>query len=152
LPEVSATASNRERVDAQTASAECATCHHTIINPTGFVLEGFDALGGYQPTDQFSGAAVDTTASVLVGSETVNVSGPAELFEAIASSREGNLCYARSWVQAAYARELSSEDSCVVEDLTAKLTAGGYRILDLIADLTQAESFRVRAVPTEVQQ
>jgi hypothetical protein len=152
LPEVSATASNRERVDAQTASAECATCHHTIINPTGFVLEGFDALGGYQPTDQFSGAAVDTTASVLVGSQTVNVNGPAELFEAIASSREANLCYARSWVQAAYARELSSEDSCVVEDLTAKLTTGGYRILDLIADLTQAESFRVRAVPTEVQQ
>lgn len=152
LPEVSATASNRERVDAQTASAECAACHHTIINPTGFALEGFDALGGYQATDQFSGAAVDTAASVLVGSQTVNVSGPVQLFEAIASSREANLCYARAWVQAAYARELTSEDSCVAEELTAKLTAGGYRILDLIADLTQAESFRLRAVPAEVQQ
>lgn len=151
LPEVSATASNRERVDAQTGSPECAACHHTIINPTGFVLEGFDALGGYQPTDQFSGAAVDTAASVLVGAETVSVAGPAQLFEAIAGSREANLCYARSWVQAAYARGLTSEDSCVAEDLTTKLTAGGYRILDLIADLTQAESFRLRAVPAEVQ-
>jgi hypothetical protein len=59
---------------------------------------------------------------------------------------------ARSWVQAAYARALSSEDSCVAEDLATKLTAGGYRILDLIADLTLAESFRHRAVVAEVEQ
>jgi hypothetical protein len=152
LPEVSPTASNRERVSAQTASAECATCHHGIINPTGFALEGFDALGGHQATDPFSNAAVDTSASVIVGAKTVDVSGPAQLFEAIASSPEANLCYARSWVQAAYARALTSEDSCVAEALATKLTAGGYRILDLIADLTLAESFRHRAVPAEVQQ
>jgi hypothetical protein len=40
----------------------------------------------------------------------------------------------------------------VAEELSTKLTAGGYRILDLIADLTLAESFRHRAVPAEVQQ
>jgi len=152
LPEVSATASNRERVTAQTSSPECATCHHTVINPTGFALEGFDALGGVQATDPFSGAAVDTTASVIVGAKTVDVIGPAQLFEAIASSPEANLCYARSWVQAAYARAITSEDSCVAEELATKLTAGGYRILDLIADLTLAQSFRHRAVPAEVQQ
>lgn len=150
LPEVSATASNRERVTAQTAATECAGCHHAIINPTGFVFEGFDALGGQQPTDQFSGAPVDSTASVVVGAKTVNVTGPAELFEAIAGSPEANLCYARSWVQVAYARAITAEDSCVAEELSAKLTAGGYRILDLIADLTLAESFRHRAVPAEV--
>jgi hypothetical protein len=150
LPEVSATASNRERVTAQTGATECAGCHHTIINPTGFAFEGFDALGGAQPNDQFSGTPVDTTASVVVGGTTVNVTGPAELFEAIASSPEANLCYARSWVQVAYARGITSEDSCVAEELSAKLTAGGYRILDLIADLTLAESFRHRAVPAEV--
>jgi hypothetical protein len=151
LPEVSATASNRERVTAQTASAECAGCHHTIINPTGFALEGFDAVGGQQAIDPFSGTAVDTSATAVVGAASVEVSGPAQLFEAIARSREANLCYARSWVQAAYARAITSEDSCVAEDLATKLTAGGYRILDLIADLTLAESFRQRAVVAEVQ-
>jgi hypothetical protein len=151
LPEVSATASNRERVTAQTASAECAGCHHSIINPTGFALEGFDAVGGQQAADPFSGTAVDTSATVVVGAASVEVSGPAELFEAIASSREANLCYARSWVQAAYARAITREDSCVAEELATKLSAGGYRILDLIADLTLAESFRQRAVVAEEQ-
>jgi hypothetical protein len=150
LPEVSPTASNRERVTAQTAAPECATCHHTIINPTGFVLEGFDALGGYQASDQFSGTAVDTSATVPIGGSMLEVSTPAQLFEAIAKSPEANLCYARAWVQAAYARTLASEDSCVAEQLSERLTAGGYRILDLIADLTQAESFRHRVVPAEV--
>lgn len=151
LPEVSATASNRERVTAQTASLECAGCHHAIINPTGFALEGFDALGAQQALDPFSSTAVDTAASVVVGAASVEVSGPAQLFEAIASSREANLCYARSWVQAAYARAITSEDSCIAEDLATKLTAGGYRIRDLIADLTLAESFRHRTVIAEVQ-
>lgn len=147
LPEVSATASNRERVDAQTSSAECAGCHHTIINPTGFALEGFDAVGGFRPTDQFSGAPVNTIATVPVGGATIEVKGPAELFTAIAKSPEANLCYAREWVQAAYEREITSEDTCVAQELSAKLTKGGYRVLDLIADLTQADSFRHRVVP-----
>ena len=151
LPEVSPTASNRERVDAQTADTECATCHHAVINPTGFTLEGFDALGRYQATDQFSGQPVNTSASVFMGDAgNVEVNGPAELFDAIAGSPNANLCYARAIVQVAYGRGLTSEDSCVAEDMATKLTAGGYRILDLLADLTQAESFRYRAVPTEV--
>jgi hypothetical protein len=146
LPEVSPTASNRERVSAQTSASECAACHHTFINPTGFVLEGFDAVGRYQPLDQFSGAAVDTAGSIPMDGKLVPVAGPAELFDALAASPAANLCYARSWVQAAYERSITSEDSCVAEALASKLTQGGYRVLDLIADLTQAESFRYRAV------
>jgi hypothetical protein len=150
LPEVSPTASNRQRVDAQTSAGECAGCHHSLINPAGFALEGFDAVGGYQMTDPFSGTAVDTAARVMVGGSAVDVKGPVELFAAIADSREANLCYARSWVQVAYEREITSQDSCIAEELAGKLTTGGYRILDLIADLTQTESFRHRAVPAEV--
>ena len=34
--------------------------------------------------------------------------------------------------------------SCVVDQLSAKLAADGYSILNLLADLTQADSFRLR--------
>ena len=56
----------------------------------------------------------------------------------------------RKWVSFAYQRELNNEDSCTVDELTAKLTQGGYTVLDLIADLTQSQSFRYRALQTEV--
>ncbi len=143
-------ATNRERVDAQTAGGACAGCHHSYINPTGFALESYDAIGRYQTTEPGTGAPIDTTSSVVIGDNTVDVNGPVELSNAIAASPEANTCYARKWVQVAYERSLTNEDSCTVDDLTAKLTAGGYTVLDLIADLTQAESFRYRAVPSEV--
>lgn len=140
---------NRERVDAQTAGAECKACHHSIINPTGFALESFDAIGAYQVTEVDTGAPINTEAAVPIGDEIVDVTGPADLFAAIADSEEAKLCYARKWVQAAYERALTNEDSCTAENLASKLT-GNYRVVDLIADLTQAESFRLRAVPSEV--
>lgn len=151
LPEVSATASNRERVTAQTAAPGCAACHHQLINPAGFVLEGFDAVGARQPTDPFSGAPVDTAVKLSIGGQQRDIEGPVELFDAIAASPESSLCYARAWVTAAFARQLTDEDLCVAEQLGERLTRSGYRVLDLIADLTQAESFRVRAVAPEVQ-
>jgi hypothetical protein len=137
---------NRERTDAQTAAAECAGCHHAIINPTGYAMEAFDAIGAHQTTEKDTGAAINTAASVLIGTTTVDVTGPADLMQVIAASPEAQSCYARRWVQFAYERALTSEDSCTVDGLAAKLTQGGYTVLNLIADLTQSQSFRYRAM------
>lgn len=140
---------NRERVDAQTGTGGCANCHLNYINPTGFALEAFDATGAVQVTESFSGAAINTTASVLIGDETVDVDGPVALSQAIAESPDAHACYARKWVEYAYGRALNNQDACVAEDLADRLTEGGYTILELISDLTQSESFRLRALETE---
>jgi hypothetical protein len=135
---------NRERVDAQTAAAACATCHHSVINPTGFALEGFDGIGQVQTTD--NGAPVDTTSTVPIGSGYVDVTGAPDLMAAIANSAHAQHCYAQKWVQHAYQRELNPQDACVVEMMTSKLTQGGYTVVNLIADLTQSDSFRYRTL------
>lgn len=140
---------NRDRVDAQTAAPACKGCHHAFINPTGFALESFDAVGSYQETESFSGAPIDTSADVQIGETRVPVNGPVELSRALADSSEAQTCYARRWVQFAYGRTLTNQDSCTVDDMTARLTAGGYTILDLVADLTQSDSFRFRALQVE---
>lgn len=140
---------NRERVDAQTSAAACKGCHHGYINPAGFALESYDAVGSYRETEAFSGAPIDTAVSVQIGDTLVELDGPVELFETIADSPEAQTCYARNWVQFAYERELTNQDSCTVNDMADKLTEGGYTILDLITDLTQSESFRYRALQTE---
>lgn len=141
---------NRERVDAQTSAPACAGCHHTYINPAGFPLEAYDAIGAWQETD--NGAPVDTTASVMIGEEAVEISGPVDLFEVIANAPEAHTCYARHWVKFAYNRDLTNEDSCTVDDLASRIATGSYGILDLVADLTQSEYFRYRTVATEVTQ
>lgn len=143
---------NRERVDAQTGASGCVHCHRNYINPTGFALEAFDAVGAVQVAESFSGVPINTSASVLIDGETVDVDGPVALSRAIAESPNAHACYARKWVEYAYDRALNNQDACVVENLTDRLTSGGYTVLQLIADLTQSESFRLRALETEVEQ
>ncbi len=135
---------NRERTDAQTADAACAGCHYGYINPTGFALEGFDAIGAVQTTD--NGAPVDSTSTVPMGDEQVPVTGAVDLMNALATSEAAQKCYAQKWVQYAYERDINSMDACTVDLLASNLTQDGYTVLNLISDLTQTESFRYRAM------
>ena len=134
---------NRERVEAQTAAAACVDCHHAIINPTGFALEAYDAIGAYQPTE--AGMPTNTSANVLIGQTTVPVTGPVDLMKRIADSPQAQRCYTQKLVQYAYDRALTAQDVCTVENMAAKLTQGGYTVLNLITELTQSQSFRYRA-------
>jgi len=138
---------NRARTDAQTAGSACVGCHHEVINPTGFALEAFDAIGAVQSKEHDNGAPIDSTSSVPINdTQTVDVKGPADLMNAIANSREAQACYARRWVEYAYQRAATAQDYCTVETLSTKLTDSGYKVVDLIADLTQSQYFRYRAV------
>jgi hypothetical protein len=56
--------------------------------------------------------------------------------------------YAKAWVSYAYGRGANDNDKCIVDQLSTKLTTGGYSILSLLADLTQADSFRLRVRAT----
>jgi hypothetical protein len=138
---------NRKQVDAQTAGDQCAGCHHTYINPPGFVMEAFDAMGQLRTTES-NGVALDTTGDITIvdGQPTVHVTNPAELMAAIAASPGPMEQYVNKWVSFAYQREADPADACTVAQLSSKMGAGNYTVLNLVSDLTQTESFRVRAV------
>jgi hypothetical protein len=138
---------NRKQVDAQTSAPSCVGCHHTFINPPGFVMEAFDAVGMAR-TSESNGVALDTVADVTIedGQDPVTISSPAELMAKIAASPGAMRQYASKWVSFAYAREGHPADACVADQLAQKMASGAYPVLNIITDLTQAESFRVRAV------
>jgi len=148
LPDDPSLDTNRKRVDAQTSGGDCITCHHRYINPHGFVLEAFDTLGRPQTTESDTGAAISTTADVWIDGAARPVAEPVALMTAIANSTDAQYYYAQKWVGYAFDRSPNSQDACLVEALQANIAAGGYRILDLIADMTQAEAFSVRTVET----
>ena len=49
----------RERLDQHRTNAVCSTCHG-VIDPVGFSLESFDAIGGWRTKDE-GGNAIDST-------------------------------------------------------------------------------------------
>lgn len=147
LPEPSADLDTiRKRVTAMTDAPTCAGCHHQFINPLGFVLEGYDAMGVPQTVEADSGAPIDTAVEVMIDDELRALSTPAELMAIIASSPSAQHFYAQEWVQYAFDRVANSQDACMVDQLVANIAPGGYPIVDLVASLTQADSFTVRAV------
>ena len=137
---------NRKQVDAQTADQACAGCHHTYINPPGFVMEAFNAVGTTQTTEATTGAPIDTVADVMIDGNTVHCTNPADLMKALAASPMTQQRYAERWTSFAYERESNPMDCGTVNSLSTKIAAGGYTIQNLITDLTQTTSFRTRAV------
>jgi hypothetical protein len=137
---------NRKQVVAQTevAGTQCAGCHAPVVNPPGFALEAYDSIGQWQTTEKGTGAAIDSTADVAIGSKNVHVTGPVDLMTQIASSPEAESCYAQRLVTFAYERELTNQDVCTVQMLAGKMNTTGYNIISLLTDLTQTQSFRYR--------
>jgi hypothetical protein len=63
----------RERMEAHRADAVCAGCHK-VMDPIGFSLENFDAIGRWRNTDD--GAKIDPSGTLFTGAR---VDGPAAL-------------------------------------------------------------------------
>ena len=76
-PELHPDLTTRERVSLQTSPEACQTCH-SMINPLGFALEHFDAIGRYRQVEK--GRAIDATGSYIVRSgEAASFDGVREL-------------------------------------------------------------------------
>jgi hypothetical protein len=72
----------RERMEAHRADAVCAGCHK-VMDPVGFALENFDAIGRWRTSDD--GAKIDPSGTLFNGAK---VDGPAELRQTLASRPE----------------------------------------------------------------
>jgi cytochrome c553 len=85
-PDLHPKLTTRERVILQTKPQACQTCHG-MINPLGFTLEHFDAVGRYR--DQEKGRPIDATGTYQTRSgETVKFAGVHDLAVFLANSPE----------------------------------------------------------------
>jgi hypothetical protein len=114
------------------------------------VLENYDSIGKWQTVDPRSNGdptlgAIDATAEVTFSMGNVKtISTPRELMEEISRTPLARRIYAEKAVSFARGRLPNPNDACTVELIDMKLTQDGYGMLELLADLSQADSFRLR--------
>ena len=85
-PDLHPDMTTRERTALQTRSQTCQSCHATI-NPLGFAMENFDAVGRFRKDEH--GKPIDATGSYAApGSEPARFTGARELGELLARSEE----------------------------------------------------------------
>ena len=145
LPALQDGQTNRERVAMSTSMAPCSTCHETFINPLGFALENYDAVGQWRDTD--NGKQVNAASTFMLDGAALSFNGPVELSQALAKSPSVHRCYSDHWLEYVMGRKTASEEASVLDKVaTASLSADS--IGGLLSNITALETFRAR--PEEV--
>lgn len=134
----------RERFAQHSVSPACAGCH-TLIDPLGFGLETYDALGKFRESE--NGKPVDS-AGMLTG--TPDADGPykggVELAKKLASSSTTAGCAAIQATRWAFGRMESESDRMIAQAIADRLGKGNMNLRDLVIGITKTESFYVRTV------
>jgi hypothetical protein len=135
---------NREVVESHTEQpgTPCASCHTGIINPYGFPFESFDAVGAWQTHD--NGYPVDTSASPLIGTDTVAVRGALDLVDRMAEHRAVHECYIQHWVEYAFGRSSADGDRALVGRL-GELSLDRASVRRVLAELVASPAFTTRS-------
>ena len=132
----------RQRTELHRTNPVCANCHQ-ILDPIGFGLEKFDAIGRWRDRDS-NGQPIDTAGELPGGK---HFSGPRDL-KVIISGRNRDV--ARNLVEKllAYAlgRKLEGYDEIVVDDLMGEIAADGYRMRTLIREVITSYPFTNRRI------
>jgi hypothetical protein len=131
----------RQQLEAHRTRATCAACH-AKIDPLGFGLENFDAIGRWRSTDA-NGKPVDSSATLPGGK---SFSTPAELKDVVLSSGDlflRNL--ARKMLAYALGRPLEYYDEAVVTGLVAKLQSDNLKMQTLILSIVASDPFQNRS-------
>ncbi len=142
LKESAATGSSgtlRQRMERHRSDPACASCHRRM-DPLGFGLENFDAVGGWRTRD--GEQSIDSSGELPGGRA---FEGPGELRAALRSRPDAFArCLAEKMLTFALGRGLDRRDRLAVERIVARLARDGYRFSALIMAIVDSEPFRAR--------
>ena len=132
----------RLRMEQHRAKASCAVCH-SKLDPLGFGLENFDAIGGWRDKD--GGVAVDSSGTLPSGE---SFRGPDEL-KSILKAHTGQFvrCVTEKLLTYALGRGLEAPDRCAVDEIVKTLEADHYRFSTLIMAIIKSDPFQKRREP-----
>ena len=127
----------RQRTELHRTESVCANCHK-ILDPIGFGLENFDAIGRWRDQDD-AGGAIDA-AGELPGNK--HFSTPKEL-KVIIATRKAELARNLTEKLMAYAlcRQLEGYDEIVVDGLMKTIAKEDYRMQTLITEVITSYPF-----------
>ncbi|HJT32660.1 MAG TPA: DUF1592 domain-containing protein [Pirellulales bacterium] len=139
--QVALTGSVRQRTEQHRANPACASCH-ALMDPLGFGLENFDAVGAWRDRD--GAFFVDASGELTDGSK---FKGPKEL-KAILRAKKDDFarCFTEKMLTYALGRGLEPYDKCAVDDIVAALAKDGYKFSMLIQQIVASDPFQKRRV------
>jgi hypothetical protein len=129
----------REQLQAHSTNPTCAACHRRM-DPLGFGLENFDAVGAWR--DQDAGAAIDASGRLPDGR---TFRGPDGLRAILAGEREAFAkALTAKMLTYALGRGLEPADRRTVRSIARALPAHDYKFSSLVTAIVQSAPFQLR--------
>lgn len=139
--QVNATGTVRQRLVEHRSNPRCAACH-TTMDPIGFALETFDAIGASRDKD--NGSPIDATGEI----DGKRFDGPKQLAGLLAADDRFADCFARKLYVYALGRDVETTaghlDDSTLRQLAGSLRNGEGKLDGLIEAITLAPTFRQR--------
>ncbi len=133
------TASLRQQMEEHRKNAACASCH-SRMDPLGFGLENFDAIGAWRTVD---GKFPVDASGKMPGGQSFN--GPAELKSLLSQNPD---VFVRGLTEKlltyALGRGLERYDRPAVSAIVAKLPANNYRFSELVMGIANSLPFQMK--------
>ena len=135
----SGAATLREQLAIHRADAMCASCHNTL-DPLGFGMENFDAIGRWRTTDQ--GKPIDAKGT-MPGGESFD--GPVELANILKKQKHKFAqLITQKMLTYALGRGLEIPDSCTVDEIVADLMKNDLKFTTLVNGIIHSRPFLMR--------
>jgi hypothetical protein len=136
----------RQRTELHVKDPACANCHK-VLDPIGFGLENFDAIGRWRDQDD-TGGVIDAAGELPGGKR---FTSPKEL-KAIIAARTEDLARTVTEKLLAYAlcRQREGYDEIVVDLLVETIARDGYRMQTLISEIVTSYPFTHRRIQEQL--
>ena len=129
----------REQMEAHRANAVCASCHK-LMDPLGFALENFDAVGAWRTRD--AGAPIDASGQLMDGTK---VDGVVSLRQALLKRPAVFVTtFTEKLLTYALGRGLDYHDGPAVRGIVREAAGGDYRFAALIMAMVNSTPFQMR--------
>jgi len=132
----------RQLTELHQSEATCANCHQ-VLDPIGFGLENFDAIGRWRDQDS-AGVAIDSKGKLPSGK---GFATPAEL-KSLLADRESDL--ARNLTERlmahALGRQLEGYDEIVIDRLMRRIAEDDFRVRTIITEVITSYLFTHRKI------
>lgn len=134
----------RERMEQHRANPVCASCHKAM-DPLGFALENYDAIGKWRTVDGASAARIDSTGALPDGT---TFEGPLELRAVLMEKRQDDFIYTAVEKLLTYAlgREVVHTDAPFIRSIIREATPAEHSLPSLIMAVVSSTPYQMRRV------
>jgi len=136
----------RERLAEHRTKTTCNACHG-IMDPLGFALENFDAVGRWRNVEMFAGTPIDATGKLTDGTP---LAGPNDLREALLRNPEQFVqTFTEKLMMYALGRKLEYYDMPAVRAIVRSAAGDHYRFSSLVMGIVSSDAFQLKKVTAE---